>query len=505
MMRDKILKIAVLGTEKSFFTEEDQETLKQWQIPENASPEQIFLQSALIYSKMQQAGFLPQKLDAQILPATPESRPAIGAKSMFHLGLMLGGTHHQVLPEFIELVDVYQKRVDFQFLPNLLDWGVAKTDIQTSLSRILGQRGKWLSRLNDQWEYLYEVLEPSQVDWEMSSFKERKPYLRSLRITDPPQATELLEKTWDQEETNHKVGFLKIFAENLSLADEPFLEKLRTERRKEVRALVFQLLAKIPQSRYNHQLRQYLDKHIDIQSNLIKNAIDIKFPHEFDREQKDLGVVEKSIIAKGGQKANWLAQIIVKVHPDFWLDKFQKKPDEIVNLIQKSEWNELLIGTISQAAVFHGDQLWLSAFFDQTHNKHNLNLPELIQALEETYLNRLVEKEIKQGVEALYHNKTLFLLLEYSQTKLSDPNTRHIIKLYQELVRKENRKGSYYQWQTKNLLKKLGLRINPDLLPEIREGWTENLENGDHWFADITEFLRLLEFRKEVKDALKND
>ena len=501
-MLEKILKIAVLGTEKTFFSEEDQENLNNWKIPLNDSPEKIFLQTALVYTKMQQAGYQPAKGESQLPSAAPESRQAIGEKSNFQLGLMLSGSHNQILPEFLQIVDQQNKRISHRYLPDILDWGVAKQELHHTLIGVLGERGKWLAQLNSQWEYLLDIIDPKEIDWETASFTDRKAHLRKIRKTDPQKGIELLEKTWDEEDSNHKSSFLKILGESLDSQDEEFLEKARTDRRKDVRTQAFQLLAKIPSSKYDQQIRTYLDQHIAIKGNLIKKSVDVQLPSSFGEQLKNLGVYEKLTVTKGGQKANWLAQIISRVHPDYWVKKFQKKPDEIITLIQKSEWNELLISTISQAAIFYQEQEWLCAFFDKTHNKQSLNLAELVYHIEEESFNQLVEKQIKSGLEALYHNKPLFLLLEYSQVNLNDQNALEIIKLYQELVRKEHRKSSYYQWQTKNLLKKLGQRINPYLLPEIREGWTENLENGDHWFANITEFLRLLEFRKEIREAL---
>ena len=501
-MLEKILKIAVLGTEKTFFSEEDQENLKNWKISLKDTPEKVFLQTALVYTKMQRAGYQPSQIESQLQAATPEVRQEIGEKSSFQLGLMLTGSHNQILPEFIHLVDQQNKRISHRYLPELLDWGVTKQDLHNALCNVLGERGQWLARLNAQWEYLLDIIEPKQVDWQTASFVERKAYLRTLRLTDSTKAIELLTQTWDEDDSNHKNSFLKILMEQLNPQDEEFLEKARKDRRKEIRIQTFQLLAKIPSSKYDQEIRTYLDKHITVKGNLIKKSIDVQLPANFDDELKNLGVYEKLTVTKGGQKANWLAQIISKVHPDYWIEKFQKQPAEIIALIQKSEWNELLISTISQATIFHQEQHWLCAFFDKTHNKQSLNLAELVHHIQEEPFNQLVEVQIKSGLEALYHNKPLFLLLEYSQVNLSDQNAREIIKLYQELVRKEHRKSSYYQWQTKNLLKKLGQRINPYLLPEIREGWTENLENGDHWFANITEFLRLLEFRKEIREAL---
>ncbi len=66
---------------------------------------------------------------------------------------MLSGEYPQLLPEWLQAVAVAQRRVPEEALPDLLDFGQARRELHEAISGVLGQRGRWLARLNPDWEY----------------------------------------------------------------------------------------------------------------------------------------------------------------------------------------------------------------------------------------------------------------------------------------------------------------------------------------------------------------
>ncbi len=91
------------------------------------------------------------------------------------------------------------------------------------IKNTIGERGKWLIEQNEDWHFL--IGKSNQVDWEEGTKNERIVLLHHLRKTQPDEALENIESTWDEDDWQHRVEYLKTLEDNLSLADEPFLEK----------------------------------------------------------------------------------------------------------------------------------------------------------------------------------------------------------------------------------------------------------------------------------------
>jgi hypothetical protein len=501
-MLDQIVKIAVIGTEKKFFKEEDLEILKNWQLHEWDKKEKILLQATAIATKMQKAGFLTHQIEVILEESQGETLSVMDEKNNIQLKVLLEGIHSDLMPEFLELVAKNQKRIDFHLLPDLLMWGVPKKDFHALIGQIVGERGKWLSKLNPDWQYIAD--NPSEIDWQTASFADRQILLAQIRKQNPAQAIEILQSTWLEDDHLQRASFLKILTPHVSITDEPFLWKASQDGRKEVRSVAFDLLAQISEGEYTQKLIQYLQPYLVYKPKDKKNLIDFNLPEKFDTVWKDVGIAEKISITSGGQKANWLAQMLSKIPPVFWENLTQQKPDDFLKNLQKSDWEEFLVTCISQSAVLHKSQTWLVALFNLYAEVKEItfDMVGVAEAIESESYHGLLETYLKTGMEGLVYDKALYSLLNGSQVVLNDIMAEKVIDLFKALVVEKSKKSHYYLWQTKELLKSLSKRINPMLFEKFSMGWGETEEGYDKWMEAIHEFNRVLAFRKDMLEGL---
>ncbi len=84
------------------------------------------------------------------MPERSRERSAGLCRSAFVANAL--GEYPQLLPEWLQAVAVAQRRVPEEALPDLLDFGQARRELHEAISGVLGQRGRWLARLNPDWE-----------------------------------------------------------------------------------------------------------------------------------------------------------------------------------------------------------------------------------------------------------------------------------------------------------------------------------------------------------------
>ncbi len=128
-----------------------------------AQPEQALLGAVGAATLHQQIGQRPHLVNSPPLPVCePDKLPCCGTRTAHSLSIALND-QTDLLPEILALIASHGQRVPPQYLPKLLTIGQRRLHLHAPISRILGERGRWLATQNLMWEYV-QITEQSQVN-----------------------------------------------------------------------------------------------------------------------------------------------------------------------------------------------------------------------------------------------------------------------------------------------------------------------------------------------------
>jgi hypothetical protein len=290
------------------------------------------LAAAALYEK---AGRLAIRVDATLSPAAlhdDDDAPRASAAASRALAMILTA-FPDVLPEWLARCRGAGRRAREKDLPPLLELGRTTHRLRAGIAGVLGGRGRWLAGENPAWSW---AARPESVDWQTGARAARLGLLERRRATDPDAARAMLESTFAEESGEDRAAFVAALETGLSMADEPFLERVLDDRRKEVRRAAAALLVRLPGSRLSLRMQE--------RARACIRAGRVVFPAAADDATLRDGV--EPVPPKGvGAKAFWLSQIISTVPPAGlpW-DK-----------LLRGEHKALFLAAGSRAAIVHGD------------------------------------------------------------------------------------------------------------------------------------------------------
>ncbi|MFE3449507.1 DUF5691 domain-containing protein [Nonomuraea sp. NPDC059194] len=287
-------------------------------------------------------------------PAREEEQEAVSPAAAARLGWILDGRHPRLLPEWLALAAATGRRVPPRLLPELLDKGARDRSIRPFLGVLAGRRGRWLAGLNPAWSYL--LAEPTGLQagtaesWELGGHGDRLAYLERLRASDPGAARRLLEQAWEKETPDDRAQFLALLGEGLSMADEPFLESVLDDRRREVRQQAADLLTRLPGSRLAGRMAERAAGCLAVRD----DRIVVEPPAACDRGMERDGIRARP--PRGtGERAWWLQQVVARAPLRMW--------DTALLRAKIPEWGREVRSGWVRAAVLQRDPVWARALF----------------------------------------------------------------------------------------------------------------------------------------------
>ncbi|WP_283137028.1 DUF5691 domain-containing protein [Rhizohabitans arisaemae] len=295
------------------------------------------------------AGRLPSRVTPPV-PAEPEECPRAGREAADRLARILAGQQQRVLPEWLDLAARRRLRAPGHLLPELLDRGRNDRSLREPIAVVAGRRGRWLAGHNPHWAYLLRERSGGVETWELGAPGERLSYLERLRGRDPAAARETLRASWRQETPDDRALFTAALAEGLSAADEPFLEEVLEDRRREVRVAAANLLVRIPGSRYGRRMADRLGPR------LRDGGLIVDSPPGCDAAMERDGVW----LRRGATRSELLEQLVGKTPLGMWADRVGAPPQEIVELNRD---RHVRAGWV-RAAISQRDAVWAGALLD---------------------------------------------------------------------------------------------------------------------------------------------
>jgi hypothetical protein len=385
----QLLRVALLGTRQSG---EPAPALPELPTPPDAPREAQVLGAAGALGLVRKAGFAPPLGRPGEPPAPAETRPTLGLQGQDALRQLLDDQYEALLPEYLQALAQHGRRVPHRQLVALLDYVAPKPELHPAAAAVLGERGRWLARLNSAWTPLLAAA-LDETTWETGKPAQRRDYLRALRGQDPARARALLAEALPQEPAKQQAALLGTLEVNLGSADAPLLEPALASKSKDVRQEAAYLLVRVPGNALVERLwlraRPYLALHNPL---LGRTKLEVTLPEAWDAGWQADGIEAKDARFTG-EKAAWLGQLLCLIPPARWSAAFNASPAKLLALAADGEWAELLLTAWRQALLLHPSPDWARAYLALQLERDGvptlwpdelaelLGLPELTQTL----------------------------------------------------------------------------------------------------------------------------
>jgi hypothetical protein len=443
-------------------------------------------------------------------PAGPETQPRCSSAAAEHLAVILGGTHKDLLEEWLAAAAVRGFRAPERLLPQLLDAGATSTAIREPLFRVLGERGRWLVAQHPMWRYAsgsnleFDLGAPDHASesWQTGSRDARAVLLRELRDRDPAAGRELLASTWKQERADDRATFLEVLETGLGREDEPFLEAALDDRSQTVRKSAVEVLSRLPGSAYQQRMWERVKGLVTLRKVLLSTSLKVALPAQCDAAMARDGVNPKppDYGKKIGEKAYWLRQMLSCVPPSRWTEEWRLSPAQILELAAKSDSKELLLESWTAATGRFRDPDWAEAILQSQSARSLRGGVSSIQWLGPARRERLVMGLLQRHGAVLRPNAsspTIGLLLECQHPW----SVEFSLAVLDSLRRSITDEPVPYPWPVRNALEQCGRWMSPTLAGEAENGWPTHLKGWESWERPVADLIATLHFRREMHAA----
>ncbi|MGD1865412.1 MAG: DUF5691 domain-containing protein [Phormidesmis sp.] len=288
-------------------------------------------------------------------PCEPDTIPCCSDHIAKYLGVTLLD-YTEAASELLELIATADQRVPPKWLPTLLAFGKKRTYLQPLIVSVLGNRGRWLAAQNPNWRYGCTLTLASSIEseedtreietellalrrqWDTGSRSERILAFKQWRSVDPASAREALSASWKREGWRDREAFITAMTEQLSIADEPFLEAALADRANAVRTYAAELLATLPNSKLCQRMTEKVQPFIQIRGKGQQLQITVSLPEEYNAAWTKDGIERKPKNGEG-ERAGWLRQMIATVPLTIW----DANPKDLAQAAATHEWREALV------------------------------------------------------------------------------------------------------------------------------------------------------------------
>ena len=511
MIWDALVKIALIGTDRSELPAHEKAKLESIGIDTSTDAAKYILEAAAFYTPIRKAGFVLKEWQQKFpTPAPTEQLQIASPKTIRHLSLILSGRYALAITELLNLMRSYNKCLPYSLLPQLLSNCKSNPILWKLIKPIIGQRGWWLIEQNQDWHFLKK--ESPDIDWSLASVEQKVGLLKLVRQKEAPLAIELLQTSWEEESVKDKVKFLKTLQIGLSKKDEQFLEQCLDHKRKEIRLQAITLLSSLAHSDFSQRMFERAKSLLSLKKDKIVIELNIGMDETAIRD----GLEPLKSKASSNNKFPWLVQIFSAVPPQRWESHFDKSTEEIISLFGASNRPMILIEALAIAAVNFKNEKWITNILHfylkssnssyrqtgQSISKHP-NLSILINALNEKNFNRIAFDLLKKEKQLPAEESLLIKLLIDGKRPWSD---QLVLLFFNDLQNWLSSSSANY-WDGNNyrkVLKQAAYKCNPKLLPKLKNLAEAAGRTWAGWEKDLEQFIRTIRFRKEMLEEIKS-
>lgn len=509
MIWAELARIALIGTDQTAIPDHVMDLLAARGMDTSSSADRLLLDSAAVFNQMRKAGLVIPEYKGNTPPRIdiPKTTKICSYRVIRMLRKILDGTHPHALNEFLVHMVKQDKQLPPEFLPEIFELSLKDQAMWEILSTRLDARARWLIRQNPEWEGL--ALPSDGLDWYSTGPRGKKLLFDHLHRSEPKQAIALLETEWPLLDFRLKLEFLEVLGKSLTIIDEPFLNDLKDDRRKEVRLKARDLLAGLPDSVFAQALFSLVKPYFEVHDQLI---VSIQLPDELPTATEDYGIDLTKAKKKfaSGVKASWLAAVVSRITPSFWAQYLSAKPRNIIAAFYESHLGDVLAQALVAAVIRHQDAEWAEQLV-----RH-----EVGRGLPNTWPNTELRKLVKLLSPATFNDITYYYL-QYNGSMLEEEN--HIVTkmlLLREFVWEERLSRlvieGFRQWMAETqtffwnllhyqrILETAAYTVSPPLIDAFSRDWPYHSPVWPRWEAAVQRFLKTLSFRKDMITALQD-
>jgi len=506
----EVVKIAIVGTERQALKAipPDNKLGEILNCLDSSDKEGSLLSAAGAIALYQRAGKISLS-DKQPLQKACEKEELLDCSllSRQHLALILSG-NAQLLPEWLTVAAAAKKRVPSEYLPQLLTLGQKQSHLRTFILPVLGKRGLWLAKQNPDWNYVSSEI--TDKAWQSGSKEVRRSLLQRLREQDAHIAREKLQKTWKKESGEERASLLAGLEINLSMNDEPFLEAALDDKRKQVRDVAAKLLSKLPESRLCQRMIERVRPLITFNHNSVQvtlpSTCDGSAAAKGDRQMIRDGIDQSRYSSALGEKASLLLQMLCCVPPSLWCNNWGKTPKQLLQVVNGSEWEKMLLEAWATAALKSQDSLFAEVLLPDASKFYHTFLGNgeelvvgLLKVLGQDKADALILQILLQNQGKLLSvNHPAYTLLKHYQTPWSEKVSQLVLSSIRQYVEVDKQ----WQWGMRSLFQSFALYMEPSVVEAAAE-LSGVVEEGSFWQDFVNEFLATLLFRFEMIQELR--
>jgi hypothetical protein len=370
--------------------------------------------------------------------AAPEPAPEDEARICSPLAArvlreILAGAPAPLLAEWMTLARQAGVVPPHELLPELLRFGMRHADVHGAVAEGIGPRGRWLAAMNPAWGYAAGVAADPAEGWETGTAEERVRILRALRRPEPAAGLALVRSTWATDAPRDRAAFVEALADGLGMDDEPFLESVLDDRRKEVRTAAAGLLAALPGSRLVARATARLVPLLTLHApdGLLarlrsgKARVDVELPAACDKAMQRDGIELKPPHGTG-ERTWWLQQMLASVPPSFWTAHWGMDAAAVLEAARAGEEGKTLVQGWTEAAIRARDAAWAQALLRTYAYKQGGGYVDgLARALPPETLEPLILDRVQKG--GVHNNDPATLLLDAARHPWSRALTHAVV------------------------------------------------------------------------------
>nr|WKN36025.1 DUF5691 domain-containing protein [Tunicatimonas sp. TK19036] len=460
-----------------------------------------FLQLSSLLLPYEQAGKEFPKIDTVLAISQEESLMYTANAATQLLATLLRENQTALVLEWLEVCAEKSHIISPEFLPQLLTLSQDNIPLQYSIRKVMGERGKWLAEMNEDWHLL---LKSTEELWETGRASQRRQLFQYLMQQDQPLAKKLLLESWGEESATDRLEFLSIWADYPDAQDISFLDTIRQQdKSKKVSALAKELLLRQPESMLAQRLSQAGATLLTLKESGVFGLGAAKIEVHPDPthlqiiEELDL---EKESLHKTFSDQEYQAfQLLAIILPQQWEATLKLAPEKIIKQFLTNKVLHKYRPALVKAIVFHGNQEWANSWLkycsasDITQQQWQEDALALLPLASQDTLLQLFDGKVLKGL--LTYNHLLDSLETFNfpwSLKFSKAVMHLLYQVYAE-------RGVYYNEVDRML--RLAHRLHSEILAHQQEFTPPANEKRETWRAMTGDLFRIITLRTKIKTS----
>ncbi len=468
----------------------------------NLTAEKALLKTVAIHRQLHTSAQVPEKYtDDKIDISDSEQLSYCNEERNQQLEKILQNNYDTILKELLNCLADNRLVLAPATLPGLFNYVKHKPELYELTKQCSGNRGNWLTKHINKWEYLREDKESNKEQFYYGNIQQRLLFLDNLRQKNPSEAIKLISEVWESEGYQTKAKFLKILENGLSVGDNNFLEQALDDKRKEVREAAAELLTQLADSSLVKRMQE-LAKEM-VRYNNKKDTVQIYLPEACTKAMMRDGLQSrKTLIKDCGPMANLLTQIITKIPPEWWMEYLNKSKEELLQWSVKTEWRKVFFLGWAKASKTFGAVEWLIACHKnylkniRTYSSKDFSVNFMYENLNDNLFNRFArEYFITDNSKTFTDEQAIVNLLLIDNKQWEEDISIKVIQRIKQTIIQDSH---VFHWSLKTVLKRAAFAIPSKEYLKMKEGWPTESYAWNSWQKEVSSFLSILKFRWEI-------